>query len=99
MGVGWHEHGACLFRGTEGFWPGYMRHLLSEWIPLLHGIQAGLEADANVADVGCGHGGHPEHGVTIWLKPDADSPHRHPANPTSADSPSKTLDPGAMRSA
>ncbi len=56
-GVGWHEHDACLFRGTERFFrPGYMRHLLSEWIPALDGIKAKLEAGAKVADVGCGHG-------------------------------------------
>ncbi|HLH38307.1 MAG TPA: class I SAM-dependent methyltransferase [Bryobacteraceae bacterium] len=56
-GVGWHEHDTCLFRGTERFFrPGYMRHLISEWIPALDGIQAQLEAGARVADVGCGHG-------------------------------------------
>jgi 2-polyprenyl-3-methyl-5-hydroxy-6-metoxy-1,4-benzoquinol methylase len=56
-GVGWHEHDACLFRGTERFFrPGYMRHLLSEWIPALQGVKAKLESGATVADVGCGHG-------------------------------------------
>jgi SAM-dependent methyltransferase len=56
-GVGWHEHDACLFRGTERFFrPGYMRHLLTEWIPSLHGVKDRLEAGANAADVGCGHG-------------------------------------------
>src|SRR5579885_524918 len=56
-GVGWHEHDACLFRGTERFFrPGYMRHLLTEWIPALEGVKAKLEAGARVADVGCGHG-------------------------------------------
>jgi SAM-dependent methyltransferase len=56
-GVGWHEHDACLFRGTERFFrPGYTRHLLSEWIPSLHGVKDKLEAGARVADVGCGHG-------------------------------------------
>src|SRR5258708_37870347 len=56
-GVGWHEHDACLFRGTERFFrPGYMRHLLTEWIPALNGVKEKLEAGAKVADVGCGHG-------------------------------------------
>ena len=56
-GLGWHEHDECLFRGTERFFrPGYMRHLMTEWIPALTGIKAKLEAGANVADVGCGHG-------------------------------------------
>ncbi len=56
-GVGWHEHDTCLFRGTERFFrPGYMRHLLSEWIPALDGVQAKLEGGGRVADVGCGHG-------------------------------------------
>jgi SAM-dependent methyltransferase len=56
-GVGWHEHDACLFRGTERFFrPGYMRHLMTEWIPALDGVKAKLEAGARAADVGCGHG-------------------------------------------
>ena len=56
-GLGWHEHDACLFRGTERFFrPGYMRHLLTEWIPALDGVKGKLESGARVADVGCGHG-------------------------------------------
>ncbi len=56
-GVGWHEHSACLFRGTERFFrPGYNRHLVSEWIPSLRGVKEKLEKGAKVADVGCGHG-------------------------------------------
>ena len=56
-GVGWHEHDACLFRGTERFFrPGYNAHLVSEWIPALDGVEARLKAGAEVADVGCGHG-------------------------------------------
>ncbi len=57
QGVGWHEHDTCLFRGTERFFrPGYMRHLLGEWIPALDGVQGKLDAGASVADIGCGHG-------------------------------------------
>jgi SAM-dependent methyltransferase len=56
-GVGWHEHDARLFRGTERFFrPGYRAHLVSEWIPALDGVQEKLERGATVADVGCGHG-------------------------------------------
>ena len=56
-GVGWHEHDACLFRGTERFFrPGYNAHLVAEWIPALEGVEAKLKAGAAVADVGCGHG-------------------------------------------
>ncbi|WP_370655485.1 class I SAM-dependent methyltransferase [Candidatus Binatus sp.] len=56
-GVGWHEHDACLFRGTERFFrPSYAAHLVSEWIPALEGVKEKLERGATVADVGCGHG-------------------------------------------
>ena len=56
-GVGWHEHDANLFFGTERFFrPNYERHLLSSWIPALDGIGDRLAAGATVADVGCGHG-------------------------------------------
>jgi SAM-dependent methyltransferase len=56
-GVGWHEHDACLFRGTERFFrAGYNAHLVAEWIPALDGVEAKLRAGAAVADVGCGHG-------------------------------------------
>jgi 2-polyprenyl-3-methyl-5-hydroxy-6-metoxy-1,4-benzoquinol methylase len=56
-GVGWHEHDAGLFHGTERFFrPNYVAHLVSEWIPALEGVEAKLKAGARVADVGCGHG-------------------------------------------
>ncbi len=56
-GVGWHEHCACLFSGTERFFrPGYNASLVSTWIPALDGIEDRLKAGASVADVGCGHG-------------------------------------------
>ncbi len=56
-GVGWHEHDACLFSGTERFFrPNYAAHLISEWIPALDGVDAKLRSGGSVADVGCGHG-------------------------------------------
>jgi len=56
-GVGWHEHCADLFQGTERFFrPNYAANLVSSWIPALHGMEAKLQAGARVADVGCGHG-------------------------------------------
>jgi SAM-dependent methyltransferase len=56
-GLGWHEHDDQVFSGCEKFFrPGYLAHLVAEWIPALDGAQARLEAGARVADIGCGHG-------------------------------------------
>ncbi|MGO4836697.1 class I SAM-dependent methyltransferase, partial [Rhizobiaceae sp. 2RAB30] len=56
-GVAWHEHSACLFRGTERFFrPGYNANLIGSWLPSLDGVVEKLENGAKVADVGCGHG-------------------------------------------
>ena len=56
-GVGWHEHDANLFFGTERFFrPNYENNLLANWIPALEGVAQKLERGAIVADVGCGHG-------------------------------------------
>jgi SAM-dependent methyltransferase len=56
-GVGWHEHSADLFEGTERFFrPGYVANLVPSWIPALDGVEAKLLSGASVADVGCGHG-------------------------------------------
>ena len=56
-GVGWHEHDAGLFEGTERFFrPGYVANLVSSWIPALEGVEAKLKRGAKVADVGCGLG-------------------------------------------
>ena len=56
-GVGWGEHDACLFRGTERFFrPGYATNLTTSWLPALEGVVAKLERGASVADIGCGHG-------------------------------------------
>ena len=56
-GLGWHEHDAALFHGTERFFrPGYAANLVGSWIPSLDGVEAKLLAGASVADIGCGHG-------------------------------------------
>lgn len=56
-GLGWHEHDADLFCGTELFFrPGYAMHLVNDWIPSLDGVEEKLRRGARVADVGCGHG-------------------------------------------
>ena len=56
-GVGWHEHDANLFFGTERFFrPNYENNLMSSWLPALEGVVDRLKAGATVADVGCGHG-------------------------------------------
>jgi SAM-dependent methyltransferase len=56
-GVGWHEHDAGLFGGTERFFrPGYAANLVGSWIPALEGLEEKLKAGARVADIGCGHG-------------------------------------------
>jgi 2-polyprenyl-3-methyl-5-hydroxy-6-metoxy-1,4-benzoquinol methylase len=56
-GLAWHDHSACLFRGTERFFrPGYNANLVSSWLPALDGVVEKLQQGARVADVGCGHG-------------------------------------------
>lgn len=56
-GLAWQDHHDCLFCGTEKFFrPGYAASLVQKWIPALDGVQAKLEAGAQVADIGCGHG-------------------------------------------
>ena len=56
-GFGWGQHDEDVFTGCERFFrPGYLMHLLTEWIPALDGVQAKLEQGARVADLGCGHG-------------------------------------------
>ncbi len=55
-GVGWDEHDAALFEGTERFFrPNYAANLISSWIPALDGVEAKLRRGARAADVGCGH--------------------------------------------
>ena len=56
-GLGWHEHDASLFHGTERFFrPGYAANLVGSWIPALEGVEPLLTQGAKVADVGCGLG-------------------------------------------
>jgi 2-polyprenyl-3-methyl-5-hydroxy-6-metoxy-1,4-benzoquinol methylase len=56
-GLGWHEHDADLFCGTERFFrPGYAANLVSSWIPALDGVEELLQHGARIADVGCGLG-------------------------------------------
>jgi 2-polyprenyl-3-methyl-5-hydroxy-6-metoxy-1,4-benzoquinol methylase len=56
-GVGWDEHDAALFIGTERFFrPNYAANLVSSWIPALDGVEGKLKQGARVADIGCGHG-------------------------------------------
>ncbi len=56
-GLGWHEHDAALFHGTERFFrPGYTANLVTSWIPSLKGVEEKLKAGGRAADVGCGHG-------------------------------------------
>jgi SAM-dependent methyltransferase len=56
-GVGWHEHNHDVWEGCERFFrPGYNANLVSAWLPALGGVVEKLEAGANVADIGCGHG-------------------------------------------
>ena len=56
-GLDWGEQSPLLFVGTERFFrPGYLGHLISEWIPSFEGVEAKLKSGAKVADVGCGHG-------------------------------------------
>jgi ubiquinone/menaquinone biosynthesis C-methylase UbiE len=56
-GLGWHEHDQQVFTGCEKFFrPGYLAHLVAEWIPAMDDVQTKLEQGARVADIGCGHG-------------------------------------------
>jgi len=56
-GVGWDEHDASLFIGTEKFFrPNYASNLVSAWIPALEGVEPKLKQGVRVADIGCGHG-------------------------------------------
>ena len=56
-GIGWHEHDDDVFVGCEQFFrPGYLAHLVEDWIPALNGVADKLHSSARVADIGCGLG-------------------------------------------
>jgi 2-polyprenyl-3-methyl-5-hydroxy-6-metoxy-1,4-benzoquinol methylase len=56
-GIPWHEHDDQLYAAVDAaLRPSYLEHLCSEWIPALEGCEPKLQAGANVADVGTGHG-------------------------------------------
>lgn len=56
-GLSWSEQDPGVFSGNEHLWaPSYRNFLASHWIPALDGVEAKLQAGANVADIGCGHG-------------------------------------------
>jgi SAM-dependent methyltransferase len=56
-GMAWGEHDSGVHLGCERFFrPSYVGHLLTEWLPALDGVVDKLEAGAEVADIGCGHG-------------------------------------------
>lgn len=56
-GVRWGDHAGCLFCATGAFFrPGYVNHIVQDWIPALDGMEARLRQGTKVADVGCGVG-------------------------------------------
>ncbi|WP_225774653.1 class I SAM-dependent methyltransferase [Pseudomonas sp. Marseille-Q5115] len=56
-GLPWGDHHPCMFSGTERFFrPGYKNYLVPQWLPALEGVVDKLNAGAQVADIGCGHG-------------------------------------------
>lgn len=56
-GVAWGDQSQCLSCATAKFFrPGYLNHLVAQWLPALDGVVEKLKNGARVADVGCGHG-------------------------------------------
>ncbi len=57
-GVAWGDQAGCLFCAVARFFrPGYLNHLVDDWIPALGGgVAEKLRSGARVADIGCGHG-------------------------------------------
>jgi len=57
QGVGWHEHDAELFYGTERFFGHvYENFMVPSWLPSLENVLEKLFRGGNIADIGCGHG-------------------------------------------
>lgn len=54
---GWHEHEHALFADMARSTAADYAALLPEWVPALEGVEDKLRSGAQVADVGCGHGG------------------------------------------
>lgn len=56
-GLGWHDHNGDVHVGCERFFrPTYLANLVDVWLPALDGVVPKLQAGAQVADIGCGHG-------------------------------------------
>ncbi|MEP4077660.1 methyltransferase domain-containing protein [Haloferula sp.] len=56
-GIAWGDQSQCLSCAVARFFrPGYHNHLIQAWLPALDGVVDKLNAGAEVADVGCGHG-------------------------------------------
>ncbi len=56
-GVSWGDHHERLYCGVAAFFrTGYKANIVPNWLPALDGVVGKLQAGANVADVGCGHG-------------------------------------------
>lgn len=56
-GVPWGSHDERLFCGVAAFFGNtYRGELIANWLPALDGVVEKLEAGADVADIGCGHG-------------------------------------------
>ena len=57
MGVGWNEHDADLFHGTERFFGNiYGNFMVPTWLPSLENVVEKLTQGGKIADIGCGHG-------------------------------------------